>query len=392
VISSCILSFTVAIYITLSTPDSVFFHIHISVVHFVIDQTDDIMAPEKNLSLIFKKVPSSFPVAGEHLTVEDRGFDPSASPSAGGVTTQNIYASLDPYLRGRMREAESKSYFPPFTLNEPLVSINVCRILKSDNPKYKEGDLIVGGQLPVQQYSTLSSELIENAKKIDPSTALKDLRNYIGPLGMPGLTAYSSLYEIGKPKKGEAIFISSAAGAVGQLVGQLAKHEGLTVIGSVGTEEKLKFITEDLGFDGGFNYKKEKPLEALRRLAPDGIDIYYENVGGEQLEAALEMMKTNGRIVCSGMISQYNLPENERYGVKTLTNMIGKMLTFRGFLVGSPDFGPKWTREHEENVGKWIAEGTFKATFSETDGIEEAPEGLVGMLNGENFGKAVLKI
>lgn len=350
------------------------------------------MAPEKNLSLIFKKVPTGFPVAGEHLTVEDRGFDPSAPPPDGGVTTQNIYASFDPYLRGLMREPEKKSYFPGFTLDQPITSINVCRVLKSDSSKFKEGDLFVAWQLPVQQFSSLSPELIENATIIDPTSALKDLKNYIGPLGMPGLTAYSSLYEIGKPKKGEVIFISSAAGAVGQLVGQLAKLEGLTVVGSVGSDEKLKFIIEDLGFDSGFNYKKEKPLDALQRLVPDGVDIYYENVGGEQLEAALEMMKTHGRIVGSGMVSQYNLPQNEKYGIKNLTHMFGKLLTFRGFLVGSPDFGPKWTEEHQEKMGKWIAEGSFKATYSVTDGIDNGPEGLVGMLNGENFGKAVLKI
>lgn len=350
------------------------------------------MAPEKNLSLIFKNIPTGFPVAGEHLTVEDRGYDPSASPPSGGVVVQNVYASFDPYMRGRMRSPEKKSYFPPFTLNEPITSLSVSRVLKSDNPNYKEGDLITGTHVPVQQYSSLPKDTVEKVTKIDPNNALKDPRNYIGPLGMPGLTAYSSLYEIGKPKKGEVIFISSAAGAVGQLVGQLAKHEGLTVLGSVGSDEKLKFITEDLGFDGGFNYKKEKPLDALKRLSPDGIDIYYENVGGEQLEAAFEMLRKHGRIVGCGMVSQYNLPENERYGVKNIFLMVGKSLTLRGFLMGDPDFGPKWSAEHQKNVGKWIAEGTFKATFSETEGIEHGPEGFIGMLKGENFGKAVLKI
>jgi len=133
---------------------------------------------------------------------------------------------------------------------------------------------------------------LENPYKLDPAM-------FIGALGMPGLTAYSSFYEIGQPKKGEIIFVSSASGAVGQLVGQLAKHEGLTVIGSVGDDRKLEFITKDLGFDGGFNYKKEKPAEALKRLAPDGIHIYYENVGGEQLEAAINAMKDHGRISMS---------------------------------------------------------------------------------------------
>ena len=350
------------------------------------------MAPERNLSFVFKKVPVGLPVAGEHLTVEDRGYDPSASAPARGAVTQNLYASLDPYMRGRMRDPAKKSYAPPFTVDEPIPAACISRILKSDNPTYREGDLIVGSGVPVQQYSSLSKETLQRAQKIEPDNTLKDLRNYIGPLGMPGLTAYSSLYEIGRPKKGEVIFISSAAGAVGQLVGHLSKHEGLTVIGSVGSDEKLKFIVEDLGFDAGFNYKKEKPLDALKRLVPDGIDIYYENVGGEHLEAALEMLKSNGRIVGCGMVSQYNLPEKERYGIKNLFYMTTKNLTFRGFIVGTPEFGPKWAKEHQEKVGRWIAEGSFKGRFSETDGIEKGPAGLIGMLRGENFGKAVLKI
>ena len=350
------------------------------------------MASEKNLALVFQKVPSGLPVAGEHLTVEDRGYDPSASPPAGGLVVQTIYASYDPYMRGRMRAPEKKSYSPAFTLNEPITSYCVSRVLKSDSTDYSEGDLLVGVGIPVQQYASLPKEILEKARKIDPSTALKDLRNYIGPLGMPGLTAYSSFYEIGKPKKGEVIFISSAAGAVGQIVGQLAKHEGLTVLGSVGSDEKLNFLTEDLGFDGGFNYKKEKPLDALKRLAPDGIDIYYENVGGEHLEAALETLRNNGRIVGCGMVSQYNLPENQQYGIKNLFHITTKNLTFRGFIVGTPDFGPKYDKEHQENVSKWIAEGKFKVSFSETEGIKNGPEGFIGMLQGKNFGKAVLKL
>jgi NADPH-dependent curcumin reductase CurA len=350
------------------------------------------MPAQKNLSLIFKNVPSAFPVAGEHLTVEDRGYDPSAAPPSGGIVTQNIYASFDPYMRGRMRAPGTKSYSPPFALSEPIPTFIICKVLKSDNPDYKEGDLVVVPRGPTQQYSSLAKDSLGSARKIDPSSALKDLRNYIGPLGMPGLTAYSSLYEIGKPKKGDTIFISSAAGAVGQLVGQLSKHEGLEVYGSVGSDEKLKFITEELGFDGGFNYKREKPLDGLRRLVPDGLDIYYENVGGEQLEAALEMMKNFGRIVACGMVSQYNLPEKERYGVKNLFHLVSKNLTMRGFLVGAPDFGPKWSKEHQENVTKWLQDGTFKALFHETDGIENGPEGFIGMLKGDNFGKAVLRI
>ncbi|KAI1770543.1 hypothetical protein F4818DRAFT_259262 [Hypoxylon cercidicola] len=219
-----------------------------------------------------------------------------------------------------------------------------------------------------------------------------DLAMFLGPLGMPGLTAYAGLHKIGKPKKGETVFVSSAAGAVGQVVGQIAKSEGLKVVGSVGSDEKLDYIIKELGFDGGFNYKKESPFDALPRIAPEGIDIYFENVGGEHLEAALNNMNTHGRIPVCGMISGYNQPADQRYGVKGLINLIAKLLTMQGFLVGQPEFGPAYFAEHQKNVQKWIVDGSFKAKLDVTEGIDKAAEGFVAMLKGDNFGKAVLKI
>jgi hypothetical protein len=209
---------------------------------------------------------------------------------------------------------------------------------------------------------------------------------------MPGLTAFSSFYDIGQPKSGETIFVSAASGAVGQLVGQLAKHEGLKVYGSVGEDKKLAFITEELGFDGGFNYKKEKTADALKRLAPDGVDIYYDNVGGEQLDAALAVMKVFGRVVCCGMISQYNLKPEERYAYKNIGQLVPQRLTMRGFIQGDPNMGPKYTEEHQEKMQKWLSEGTFKSKISTTVGIDNAIDGFLGMLKGENFGKAVLVV
>jgi len=250
--------------------------------------------------------------------------------------------------------------------------------------------MIVGG-LPIEEYSAVSKEMTESLRKLENPYGL-DLKIFLGALGMPGLTAYSSFYEIGKPVKGETIFISAASGAVGQLVGQLAKHEGLTVIGSVGSDDKLDFIKNDLNFDCGFNYKKEKPSEALARLAPKGIDIYYENVGGEQLEAALTAMNDFGRIVACGMVSQYSLPDEEKYGIKNLFLVVSKRITMRGFIVGDKNMGPAHFKKHNEFVSKWLHEGSLKAKMSVTDGIDNAAEGLVGMLEGKNFGKAVLKI
>ena len=249
----------------------------------------------QNKGLIFKSVPSGFPVPNENLTIETREFDLNAPPPKDGITTKNLYASFDPYQRGRMRKPEKASYNQPFEIGQPIDNSVVAKVLKSDNKRFQEGDIVVG-KIGTEEYSMVTGEVassmmrkLENPYNLDPKL-------FIGALGMPGLTAYSSFYEIGKPKKGETIFISAASGAVGQIVGQLAKHEGLTVIGSVGSDEKLDFIKKELSFDGGFNYKKEKPTEALARLAPGGIDIYYENVGGEQLDAALAALTNWGRI------------------------------------------------------------------------------------------------
>ncbi|KAK4118228.1 NAD(P)-binding protein [Parathielavia appendiculata] len=348
------------------------------------------MAPVQNKTLIFKEIPTAAPVPGEHLVLEDRGFDPEAAPPQGGLTLSILYASFDPYMRGRMRPAHVESYVPAFELNGPVTSHCVACVIKSDTDAYQPGDLLVG-MLPIGEYTVLDREGVKMiSRKVDNKYGLKDLGLFIGPLGMTGLTAWSALYEIGQLKKGETIFISSAAGAVGQVAGQIAKRQGLKVIGSVGSDDKLEFIINELGFDSGFNYKKEKPRDALKRLAPEGLDIYYENVGGEQLEAALDAMNNWGRIVVCGMISQYNLSEQDRYGVKNLFHVASKRLTMRGFIVS--DFADKYGKDHQERLSQWLAEGSVKAKLSVTDGMDNAIDGLVGMLEGKNFGKAVLKI
>ncbi|TKA70588.1 hypothetical protein B0A49_02809 [Cryomyces minteri] len=346
----------------------------------------------QNRGLIFKKVPTELPVVGEHLVLEDRPFDLDQAPPKGGITTKNYYVSFDPYQRGRMRDPSIKSYSPPFELGKPITNRAICKVLKSDDPKFKEGDTIISeAGTPTEEYSALPEQIANMAKVLDNPYNL-DPKVFVGALGMPGLTAYSSFYEIGKPKKGETIFISAASGAVGQLVGQLAKHEGLKVIGSVGDDKKLEFIKKDLGFDEGFNYKKEKTSEALARLAPNGIDIYYENVGGEALEAAINALNTYGRIIACGMISQYNLAPKDSYPIRNLMQFVAKRLMMRGFIVGDEGMGPKYAGEHQKNVQKWIHEGTFKAEMSVTEGIDNAGEGLLGLFHGKNFGKAVLQI
>jgi NADPH-dependent curcumin reductase CurA len=250
----------------------------------------------QNKGVIFKQVPNGWPVPGQDLAVEAREFDLEQTPPEGGITVRNYYASFDPYQRGRMRPAHIKSYSPAFELGKPITNRSIMKVIKSNTDKFQPGDVIIsGGVSPIEEYSVLDKDFVASASKLNNPYNL-DPKVFLGALGMPGLTAWSSFYEIGQPKKGETIFISAASGAVGQLVGQLAKHEGLKVIGSVGDDKKLDFIIKELGFDGGFNYKTEKPADALKRLAPEGIDIYYENVGGEQLEAAINAMNNFGRI------------------------------------------------------------------------------------------------
>lgn len=340
-----------------------------------------------NKALIFSKIPQGYPVPGQDLTIGAAAYDANVAAPDDGVVLQSLYTSFDPYMRGRMRPAEVKSYAPAFEVNKPIESATIAKVIRSNNSSYKEGDVIIG-HVPVQEYIALDSKQLVRIHKLENPLGIEDLRVFLGPLGMPGLTAYSSLYEIGKPKKGETIFVSAASGAVGQLVGQLAKHEGLRVIGSVGSDDKLEYITKTLNFDGGFNYKNEKPADALARLAPEGIDIYYENVGGEHFEAALDSMNNFGRVVVCGLISQYN---SAPYPITNIHNVLVKRITMRGFIVSDPGMGDVYTKEHQERVQKWIKESSFKVLIHETVGIDNAAEGLVGIFHGKNMGKAVLK-
>ncbi|KAK0387204.1 hypothetical protein NLU13_5517 [Sarocladium strictum] len=344
----------------------------------------------QNKTFVYKKVPTEFPVPGEHIVVEDRPIDLEAPLAPGGILLELQYASFDPYLRGKMRDPNSKSYAPAFNVDDAIVNTCLGKVIKSNNDEYAEGDLVLGF-VGIAEYAVVPDPKARMVRKVQNPHNL-DLGHFLGALGMPGLTGWAGLHKIGAPKKGETLFVSSAAGAVGQVVGQIAKREGLRVIGSVGSDEKLEFITKELGFDAGFNYKKESPKDALPRLAPDGIDIYFENVGGDHLEAALNAMKTGGRIPVCGMIAEYNLPADKRKGIQGIQQVLTKQLKMDGFLVGNPEFGPAYFMEHQQKMQEWIADGSVKALLHVTEGIDNAPDGFIGLLKGENFGKAVLKI
>jgi hypothetical protein len=297
------------------------------------------------------------------------------------VLVQNTYMSVDPYMRGRMYDR--KSYVPPFQLNQPLEGGCVGRVAESKNEQFQIGDFVLG-MLGWREY------FISDGKgliKIDPKVA--PVQAYLGTLGMPGLTAYYGLLEIGKPKEGETVFVSAAAGAVGSIVCQIAKLKGCYVVGSAGSDEKVAWLLEAAGVDAAFNYKKVGDIiTEVGRLCPKGIDVYYENVGGVHLEAALEHMKKFGRIVMCGMIARYNDTEPVP-GPSKLAYIIGKQLTLQGFIVS--DHFDKLAQFYAD-MGKWIAEGKIKWKETIVEGLENAPRAFIGLFKGENFGKMIVKV
>lgn len=344
----------------------------------------------RNKSLVFANVPVGYPVPGKDLVVKESELDLNSVPE-GGVILKNLYVSFDPYLRGRMRDASIPSYTPAFPLGSVVVNDGVSEVVKSANPDFKEGELVVG-HVGMENYSVFPKEKVSGLRKLNNTYNLP-LSNYLSALGMPGLTAYSSFYQIGRPKKGETIFISAASGAVGQIAGQLAKREGLKVIGSVGSDAKVDYIKNELKFDGAFNYKKTTNAEALKKIAPNGINIYFENVGGEALEAALDAANDHSRFIMCGMIAYYNVKSrDEMYLPANLMNIVSKRIKMEGFIVYDPDFGPKYAKEHHENVSKWLANGELIVKETVTEGVENAAEGFVALLQGKNFGKALLKL
>lgn len=301
-------------------------------------------------------------------------------PADGQLLIKNIYMSVDPYMRGRM--IDRKSYVPPFQIGEPLNGGAVGEVVASNHPDYAAGDFVVNGA-GWQEYALSDGRGI---MKVDQSIPLSA---YLGTAGMPGRTAYFGLLDIGQPQEGETVFVSAAAGAVGSIVCQIAKLKGCTVIGTAGSDEKVQWLTETLGVDAGINYKTASNLtKALATAAPQGIDIYFENVGGEHLEAALAVMNNNGRIPVCGMISQYNATEATP-APRNLANIIGKRLLLKGFIVS--DYSSR-NSEFFLDMSQWIQEG--KITWEETvyEGIENAPEAFIGLFTGDNLGKMVVKL
>ncbi|XP_073027560.1 2-alkenal reductase (NADP(+)-dependent)-like [Primulina eburnea] len=293
------------------------------------------------------------------------------------ILVKNLYLSCDPYMRSRMSKIE-KSYVEPFVPGSPIIGYGVCKVVDSTHPDFKSGDF-VWGMTGWEEYSLLKSA--EGLFKIQHTDV--PLSYYTGILGMPGTTAYCGFYEICSPKKGDTVFISAASGAVGQLVGQFAKLFGCYVVGSAGTKDKVDLLKNKFCFDDAFNYKEEPDLNAaLKRYFPDGIDIYFENVGGNMLDAVLLNMKTFGRIAVCGMISQYNLEEPE--GVKNLLCLVTKKIRMEGFIVFDYyHLYPKYL----EMVLPLMEQGKIMYVEDIAEGLESAPNALIGLFSGRNVGK-----
>jgi len=342
----------------------------------------------RNQAVIFNDIPTDYPVKDRDLKLVTNTIDRDKTKLGNGqVLVQTLYVSIDPYLRGRMRPAEVKSYVPAFTLKKPFYNGGVGKVIKSANPSLKEGEIIYG-MLNWEEYTVFDADAAKSFRVIENKEKLP-LSYYVGVLGMPGMTAYLSFYHIAKPRKGEVIFISAASGAVGQIVGQLAKREGLYVVGSAGEDAKVNYLLKELGFDAAFNYKKEPPKEALKKYCPKGIDIYFENVGGETLEAAIDAANQNARIVVCGMISQYNT--TSPYGVKNLFQIVGKRLTIQGFIVFDliESYG---LDAFFKEMPTWLAKGELKYKQDIAQGLENAQDAFIGLLHGKNFGKALIKV
>ncbi|KAB5548549.1 hypothetical protein DKX38_011955 [Salix brachista] len=297
------------------------------------------------------------------------------------VLVKNLYLSCDPYMRERM--SASDGGFPPFELGKPLIGYGVAKILDSTHPNYKKGDF-AWGFTGWEEYSLIVSPQI--LFKIEHTDV--PLSYYTGILGMPGMTAYAGFYEICTPKKGEYVYISAASGAVGQIVGQFAKLSGCYVVGSAGSKEKVDLLKNTFGFDEAFNYKEEPDLTAaLKRCFPEGIDIYFENVGGKMLDAVLANMRIRGRIAACGMISQYNLEKRE--GVHDLTHIVFKEIRMQGFLAATYyHLYPKFL----EMALPYLKQGKIVYVEDIAEGLESGPSSLLSIFTGKNVGKKLVVV
>ncbi|MFJ5773175.1 NADP-dependent oxidoreductase [Streptomyces sp. NPDC093094] len=303
------------------------------------------------------------------------------TPREGQVLVRNKYLSVDPYMRGRMSAA--KSYVAPFELGKVMQGGAVGEVVASNVEGVEAGDHLLHF-FGWREYAAVDPR---HAVKVDPAAA--PLPAYLGVLGMPGLTAYAGLLRTAAFKEGDSVFVSGAAGAVGGQVGQIARLKGASrVIGSAGSDEKVKLLVEEYGFDAAFNYRNGPVAEQLREAAPDGVDVYFDNVGGDHLEAAIGSLNQGGRIAVCGMISVYNNTEPAP-GPRNLARLIQTRGRIEGLLVNDhQDLQPQFVQE----VGPWVASGELKYRETVVEGIGNNLEAFLGVLRGDNTGKMIVKL
>ena len=328
-----------------------------------------------NLRVLLASRPTGW-VSEDNFRVETV---PVPQPRDGEVLVKNAYLSLDPYMRGRMNEG--KSYAAKQEIGEVMIGGTVGEVVESKHPKFARGDKVLG-MLGWQQYGLSDGK---GLNKVDASRV--PLSAYLGVLGMPGVTAWVGLLDICQPKAGETVLVSAASGAVGSVVGQIAKIKGCRAVGIAGGKAKCDYVVKELGFDACVDYKAGRLNDDLKAALPDGVDCYFENVGGEILDAALRRMNAFSRIAVCGLISQYNA--TEPYGVKTIQSILTNRIRMQGFIVS--DRMELWPKALPDLVG-WVAGGRIKYRETVAQGLENAPKAFIGLLKGENFGKQLVKL
>lgn len=303
------------------------------------------------------------------------------APGPGEVAVRNHYMSVDPYMRGRMRAG--RSYVPPFQLGEALTGGAVGEVLESNHADFAPGDFVLSHWGWREAFVSNGQGL----SKIDPS--LTPIQAYLGVMGMPGMTAYVGLNRIAELKAGETLFVSGGAGAVGSVACQIGRIRGCRVVASAGSAGKVAWLREKAGVDAAINYKETDNLpHALAQACPDGLDVYFDNVGGDHLEAALAVLKPQGRVAVCGMIAQYNATEPSP-APRNLAQIIGKRLRLQGFIVSDHgDMQETFRRE----MADWIAQGKIHWEETTVTGIDRAPEAFIGLFTGMNLGKMLVKL
>jgi NADPH-dependent curcumin reductase CurA len=334
------------------------------------------MAPMINHQVRLAARPSGLPKRSDWKFTEE----PVREPVDGEVVVKILYISLDPAMRGWMNEG--KSYIEPVGIGDVMRAGAVGRVISSKNPGFAVGDFVYGG-LGVQEYAVVNGK---GLTKVDPKLA--PLPVYLGTLGAPGMTAYFGLLDVGQPKAGETVVVSGAAGAVGMVVGQIAKIKGCRVIGIAGGAEKCQFVVKELGFDAAIDYKAEEVKQSLRKHCPEGIDVYFDNVGGDILDAVLTQIARKARIVLCGAVSQYN----NTGPIKGPSNYLSLLIN-RGRMEGMVvfDYADRYGQAGREMAG-WMAAGKLKSREHIVEGLQTFPETLLKLFKGENLGKLVLKV